>query len=366
MSAARAAPTLPRHLAVAYGLLIVYACLHPLAGWRPTGLPLLDFLSAPWPKYYRSEDIVLNVLGFAPFGFMLAPALPARLGRAGAVLAAVLIAGALSFAMEVLQNFLPTRVSSNIDLGCNVLGALLGAILGARWGHALFDERGWLHRWRSARFIAGHAGDLGLVLLGLWLLAQLIPDSLLFATGDLRQLLGLPTPLHFSPARFMQLESTLVAMTTVAIGLFARSMMRVASPWPIVLLLLLGVGAKTIATSAFSAPGAALFWLTPGTAQGLLYGVGLLAIALQLPRLLQHALAGLTMLTATTLTNLLPENPYFMPGASTAAGSFLNFHGLTRLSANLWPFLALAYLSAVGLWRGEHLEDVRERVDERR
>lgn len=361
MSAARAVSTLPRHLAVAYGLLVVYACLHPLAGWRPTGLPVLDFLSAPWPKYYRGTDLVLNVLGFVPLGFLVAPALPARIGRPGAVLATVLIAGTLSFTMEVLQNFLPTRVPSNVDLGCNVLGALVGALAGVRWGHPLFDKRGWLHRWRTERFIAGHAGDLGLVLLGLWLLAQLIPDSLLFDTGDLRQLLGLPTPLHFSPTRFMQLESALVALTTVAIGLFVRCMMRVGSPWPIALLLLLAIGAKTVATASFSAPGGALFWLTPGTSRGLLYGVALLAIALQLPRLLQHALAGLTMLAATTLTNLLPENPYFMPAASAQAGSFLNFHGVTRLTANLWPFLALAYLSAVGLWRGEHLEGDRDR-----
>jgi VanZ family protein len=358
MSAARAVSALPRHLAVAYGLLIVYACLHPLTGWRPTGLPLLDFLFAPWPKYYRSTDLVLNVLGFLPFGFVLAPALPKPLGRVGAVIVATLVAGLLSFAMEVTQNFLPTRVPSNIDLGCNLAGGLIGALLGALWGDALFDRRGWLHRWRSDHIIGGHSGDLGLMLLGLWLLAQLMPDSLLFGSGDLRRLLGLPTPLHFNPERFILLETTLVAITTVAVGLFARCMMREAGPWPIALLLALGIGAKTIATSSFFAPGAAMIWLTPGTAQGLLYGVPLLALALLLPRLLQHALAGMTMLTATTLTNLLPENPYFALGQTLLRnGNFLNFHGLTQLTANLWPFLALAYLSAVGLWRGEHLTD---------
>ncbi len=361
MPVARDVSALPRHLAVAYGILIVYACLHPLTGWRPTGLPLLDFLSAPWPKYYRAADIVLNLLGFLPFGFVLAPALPARLGPAGAVIVATLIAATLSFTMEVTQNFLPTRVSSNIDLGMNIAGGFLGALLGARWGHALFDRSGWLHRWRSERIIAGHSGDLGLMLLGLWLLAQLVPESLLFGGGDLRQMLGLPTPLHFNPERYIKLESTLVAMTTVAAGLFTRCMMRKASPWPIVLLLLLGIGAKAIATSSFYASGAALLWLTPGTSRGLLYGIALLAIALVLPRLLQHALAGLTLLTATTLTNLLPENPYFvLDGALQQSGNFLNFHGLTQLTANLWPFLALAYLSAVGLWRGEHLDDGRD------
>ena len=62
------------------------------------------------------------------------------------------------------------------------------------------------------------------------------------------------------------------------------------------------------------------------------------------------------MLFRSSLTNLLPENPYFLSGHQLMQqGNFLNFHGLTQLSANLWPFLALAYLSAVGLLRGEHL-----------
>jgi hypothetical protein len=42
-------------------------------------------------------------------------------------------------------------------------------------------------------------GELGLVILGLWLLTLLTPESLLFATGDLRRLLDLPTPLQFNP-----------------------------------------------------------------------------------------------------------------------------------------------------------------------
>ena len=133
-------------------------------------------------------------------------------------------------------------------------------------------------------------------------------------------------------------------------------MMQAASPLPVALLLLLGLAAKTLATASFFAPGAALVWLTPGTTRGMLYGAPLLAAALMLPRLHQHALAGVTMLAATTLTNLLPDNPYFMLGLTPLQqGNFLNFHGLTRLTANLWPFLALSYLSAIGLWRGEHL-----------
>lgn len=63
---ARHAPNLPLHLALAYAALVAYACLHPFNGWQTTGLPLFDYLLAPWPRYYRSEDLILNVAGYAP------------------------------------------------------------------------------------------------------------------------------------------------------------------------------------------------------------------------------------------------------------------------------------------------------------
>lgn len=358
MQTAGAASSLTRYLAAAYALLIVYACLHPFTGWRDTGLPPFDYLLAPWPKYYRIEDIVLNVLGYVPLGFVLAPALPPRLGRVGVVIVTTMLAALLSFSIETTQNFLPSRISANVDLGANMLGALVGALFGALWGHRLFDQRGWLHRWRSGHVIAGRTGDLGLILLGLWLLAQLMPESILFSSGDLRRMLQLPTPLAFAPERFMTLEATLVATSMLATGLLARCMMRAGRLLPIVMLLLLAIAAKSLAALSFFVPGTPTAWLTPGTQYGLIAGAALLAIALVLPRIHQHALAGVAMLVATTLSNLMPENPYLAVGQRLLErGNFLNFHGLTQFVASAWPFLALAYLSALGLWRGEHLHE---------
>ena len=68
--------SLARNLALAYALLIAYACLHPLSGWRMSGLPLFDYLLAPWPKYFILEDLLFNILGYLPFGFLAAAALP--------------------------------------------------------------------------------------------------------------------------------------------------------------------------------------------------------------------------------------------------------------------------------------------------
>ncbi|ATE61548.1 VanZ family protein [Thauera sinica] len=362
----RPASALPRNLALAYALLIAYACLHPLAGWKASGLPLFDFMLAPWPKYFVFADLLFNVLGYLPFGFLLAAALPGRWPAGRTVAVATLAAGLLSLGLETAQNFLPSRIASNIDLGGNILGALLGAVPGARWGRALFGRHGRARRWRTQHVVGGHTGDAGLVLIGLWLLSQLGAADLLFSSGDVRSLLGIAAPLPFNAERFIAFETALTALSVLAVGLFARCMMRHTAIWPIVLVLLLGIGAKTLATATFFVPGAPLAWLTPGAGRGLLLGSALLAGALLLPRVLQHALAGMTLLASTALVNLLPENPYLAYDQRlTNFSNFLNFHGLTQLTDSLWPFLALAYLSALGLWHGEHLDDSPDRRERR-
>ena len=356
MPAARPADSLARPLALAYALLVAYACLHPLAGWRDSGLPPFDWLWAPWPKYFILEDFIFNIVGYLPLGLLIAAALPANLRFARTVMAATLLAALLSLGLEATQNFLPARIASNLDLGGNIAGALLGALFGARWGAAVFGAQGRLHRWRTGYVIPGRTGEVGLLLLGLWLLGQLSATDLLFSSGDIRSLLDIPTPLPFRAERFIAFDTALTASALVAVGLFTRCMTRGANPLPVVLVLVLGVGAKALATWAFFSAAAPLAWLTPGAGRGLLIGGAVLLPCLLLPRLAQHAIAGTSLLLATALVNLIPENPY-LPYERQLAGfsNVLNFHGLTALVDSLWPYVALAYLSALGLWRGEHL-----------
>ncbi len=75
-------------------------------------------------------DIILNVAGFVPFGFLLS----SYLGQRGipflySVVLALLCAGALSVSLEVLQAFIPERYSSSTDVVSNMLGAIPGALL---------------------------------------------------------------------------------------------------------------------------------------------------------------------------------------------------------------------------------------------
>lgn len=342
---------LPRYLTLAYGLLIAYACLHPFAGWTPSGLPVFDFLGAPWPKYVTSLDITLNILGFVPFGFLLAAALPARWPRGAVVLLTALSGALLSLSLETVQNFLPTRVASNVDLGANALGALIGSVFGIFAGRRLFAADGWLHHWYSRRLIHGHLGDMGVVLLGLWLLAQLSPKTLLFGLGDIRSFFDLPTPLPFNPERFMRLETAIVAANVLAVGLLTRSMLQRFS-LTVIVVLLLGLGMRTLAASNFYVPARPLLWLTPGAIGGLAAGLPLLVAGLLLPRLIRHTVAAVALLAGAVLVNIAPENPYLIFNQTLInQGHFLNFSGLTHLVAGLWPFMALAYLSAINLLR---------------
>ena len=58
---------------------------------------------------------------------------------------------------------------------------------------------------------------------------------------------------------------------------------------------------------------------------------------------------GLHARPAAVLVNLAPTNPYSAAALATwRQGHFLNFNGVTRLVASLWPFLALPYLMLLG------------------
>jgi VanZ family protein len=354
-----------RHLAAVYIALLICACLYPMSGWRGMGLPLFDYLIAPWPKYFEPGEIIINLIGYMPLGLVVVSALPRKWAWKRKVVVTVLLGTMLSFCMETIQNFLPTRVASNVDLAANSLGALLGALLGARWGKAIFSPGRGLARLRE-RYIAdpGLVGDAAMVLIILWVFVQLTPDQLLFAGGELRRLLDIAPPLPFEPARLIAFETAQTASMMLAVGLFARCTLRTSGAVPIVVLLLLGMGARLIGSACFFVPSSPLAWLTPGVRYGFFVGVALLFIALRLPRVAQHALAGASLLMASVLINMMPESPYFLRSVTGGPGiiqraNYPNFYALCRLIAAIWPFVALTYLSALGLWRGERLENER-------
>jgi VanZ family protein len=338
---------LPRYLSVAYALLIVYVCLHPFSDWRDGGLSPWAFVIQPWPKYLLWSDVWENIAGYLPLGFVLCASLRGKHRPGTAFLLAICCCAGLSFSVEFIQNYLPSRVASNLDLGTNVFGAILGAAAGLRWGR-IFDEYGSVERWRARHILPGHIGELGLILIALWWLSQLEPTTTLFGNGDLRLLFDLPAPMAFSARRYMILESAIVASNTLGLGLLLMRAMREIDARVLGIVLLTGLGLRSLADYVFMIPADPLHWATTGGLRGLAIGITLVFLASRLPRWSQHSLASLTLLCLTALVNMAPDNPYVDASVRTIQeGHFLNFYGLTQLSAALWPFLALTYLSAL-------------------
>jgi VanZ family protein len=337
---------LARILFAVFAALTVYASLYPMEGWRATGVSPFAYLAAPWPRHITYFDMVVNVLGYVPFGFLAAAALQPRLRGWAAFVAATASALALSLVLEGLQSYLPARIASNLDTMCNVLGAALGAAAAVRYGPRLLEE-GVFARLRQRAFLPGGAIDLGLALMGLWLLIQLNPTSLLFGAGDLRELLGAREPRGERPAFFITIEALTAAANLVAASLLLSSIASPGARLRVQIAALVGA-ALIVRTAAFAILMRAenvFAWLTHGAQIGLAAGIVIAALAIALPRGLRMMLAALLIMAATVLVNLAPPNPYLTASLKVwQQGHFLNFNGLTRLVSALWPFAALGYL----------------------
>ncbi len=91
-----------------------------------------------WPRFdsesrwYMGSDVVMNLIGFVPLGFMLIGLMDrmAKRGGRSAWVVAVGVAFLFSLFLEVAQAWIPSRDSSLLDLMLNTAGAGVGAWLG--------------------------------------------------------------------------------------------------------------------------------------------------------------------------------------------------------------------------------------------
>jgi VanZ family protein len=342
VASARRQPTrLPQYLAILYGLMIVYASLEPFSGWMA---PLPDtpfFLFEAWPQYVTRFDVVVNVLAYMPFGFLLAQVGAQR--RPTARMVTAVGAGVLlSLAMESTQMFLPTRDASNVDLLTNSAGATLGgmAALAFNWRPALRQR---IAQWRYRTFLGGPSGDLGLALLGVWLLSQLNPGIPLFAAT-------------FDPSLELarDLAGTLLqaaqsAFNAIGVGLFVGLLLRQRRAFGAAVLALIGIALalKGLAAALLLKSTAWVFWLEPGTSFGVAAGALVLMFAIWLPRAVRTTLCAIALLSSLVAPLLVPD--LWRARAPLALfdwryGHLLNFNRLTHAVLVIWPLLASAYL----------------------
>jgi VanZ family protein len=350
-------------LAWAYTALVLYASLYPFAGWRwPPGQSLGALLALPWPPWRDPFDMWSNLLGYLPWGLLVAAAQAPRQRVLGTWLVALLGAAAMSFFCEALQNFLPGRHPSLKDLAMNTLGAGIGATLAM-----LLQRAGVSGPWLSTRerwFVPRSGGALAL--LALWPAALLFPAPLPLGLGQIADKLqdllvaGLEDvpwaePLYTLVANAQDLPGTLSPLTEgliTALGLFAPCMLAYSVTLPGWRRVLLTAGAMctamlamTLSTLLNFGPRHALAWFTPATVPALAAGA-LAAMALfAIPMRVATGLALLALAAGVALISNAPSDPYFAQTLqSWEQGRFVHFHGMAHWLGLLWPFLAMAWL----------------------
>jgi hypothetical protein len=278
---------------------------------------------------------------------------------AGAVFMAALIASMLAIAMEGMQMFLPARIPSNVDVLANATGALIGALAAP-----LFLPSGmlgaWLGRWRDRLIVPGALADAGLVVAVLWIAANLNPLTQVFGTGLLRATFDLPEFLDHTPTRLLTSEAAVVFFNLLGIGLLLSTVLSADRRRGTIIVLVIGaaLAVKMLIFVAMGKPHGAWAWMTPGVLLGLAVGGVLLFALLPLAPGARLAIALLSTLLALAAINFAPDNPYFSPPATLASGRLshtLSLFGILRAVSELWPLLALAYLTAASwrCWRGD-------------
>lgn len=348
-------------LAAAYLMLVVYASLYPFAGWRwPAGQSLAALVALPWPPWRNHFDEWSNLLGYLPLGTLLFASVVRRGGStAAAGLLALLVPTVLSYALELLQNFLPGRHPSLRDWALNAAGAATGAAIA--W---LAHQLGLFDRWQRVRerwFVRESAGAIALLLL--WPVGLLFPAPVPLGMGQifdpLRALVqwaldgvvwtGWPDGATLAPPQPLPPMREALAIGLAMLGPCLLSSVVTRPGWRRVVMApgaaAIALATMTLSTALNFGPEHAVTWLTPVTLPAI--GVATVVAMLLAPTGPRTAAAlGLAALSAmVTLVAEAPADPYYAVNLqSWEVGRFIRFHGLAQWVGWLWPYMAMGWL----------------------
>jgi hypothetical protein len=231
-------------------------------------------------------------------------------------------------------------VSSLTDVFANTAGAGIGALFFLEPLRSGFSRP--LGEMRDRIFASGLWADAGLVLLVLWLLAQLNPALPFFGAGNITE----------EPGPRMQAETLLVIAVGLSIcgfALYVSVLMRSTTGALRVTVVLLSIALwlKFAASSAMLKPHFSAEWVSAGRVIGLAAGMAVFFPMRKLGRLTRVYLAIVFMLAGALFSKIF--------GSYDPIGEVLRFfnwpHGqlagfatLTGFLHELWPFAAIVFL----------------------
>lgn len=340
-----AARSIATNLALVYAALVIYLSLSPFQDWQwPESV--FSYLWAPWPPYWTDFDLFINVLAYVPLGFLVSVALSKQLRRGGALVLTTALCALLSLTLETLQGFLPFfRYASNVDVGCNVLGALLGAAL-ASWLAQYTTLEANFVAFRHWLFQPGAIVDRGAVIVLLWLLAQTNPSIPFLGAGLIN---SDAAPVELTQMRVPWPQISSVALNFCGIGLLLSVLIQGQVKGLLAALLLMSIAfvLKSLAAVVMLKPAAAFDWLETGTTIGMAAGIFLLLLSARLAFGWRAFFAATFVVAGALLAKLFGH--YAGVGDvlgvfSWRYGQLLNYTGLTYYLNEFWPVIALVFL----------------------
>jgi len=339
---------LPHILAALYVAAIVFASLQPFGPWLapPAGDPY--WLLSPKMRTTHFDGL-LNVVAYIPLGVFIA-LMPRRAHPVRRIAAGALAGFVLSFAMESLQAYLPTRDASLVDWVTNTLGAAIGGALAARFARSAHLKRA-LSNARNRWFLGHKLGDAGLALLALWLVAQANPGVGLFAISwdPTATAAGAIEPRESAAFLIDAFES---ALQFAGMGLFVALLVRQRRFFGTAMLVLIVVAmlAKGGVSSAMLRPPPWESWLRPEISFGIAVGALLLLVVIGLARPVMVVACTVALLLSVALPPLVTEEQSVhitLTLFNWRYGQLLNFNGLTHSVLLVWPLAATAWLFAL-------------------
>ena len=334
-------------LAIGYAMFIVYASLSPFSGWREQGMDFFEMLQVPLRLTYTGFDAALNFLSYLPFGLLVGLVLRTWFGALASVIISLLLGMWLSASMEYLQMYLPTRISSNMDILSNSVGMLIGALLAVAlifWPWLLTR----LTYWRSSLFQHGKEMDFGLALLIFWMFGQINPSLPMLGNVFISEVASQPfVTLPSEP--FNAWESLAVTLNLLMLSTLLLTLLRVSRNLVTSLLVVLSMVAlvKFITAAVLLRSWALLLWINSEAVLGMMLGMLLLLVLLSLSRAAAIYTGAVIAVSYFCVVNFVFDDN--APAAAMSIyhwhyGHLLNYNGLAETIFLIYPLLLLFHL----------------------
>jgi VanZ family protein len=335
----------PFYLAVAYVVALVYGTLFPMSGWHTPALNPFELMMQKGLANSPKSDILTNVLVYLPLGIFLMRALPPRYKPVFVIVVVTLLTSLLSLALEICQAYLPGRVPSISDWIMNTCGGCVGALLAlslrpeTTLGHRLIHIR-------SLYFLPGPMANFGLLIIGLWALAQLSPLVPSLDLGNLRQGLKPLGSTLIAPGTMEWLRVAEYFTGIAAIGFVSltisriryHALLRFAGFAGLVLLLKIPVIGRQLSLEAVI---------------GLLSALTIIAFFQRYGLRQKLLLSSIALISAVVAAGLYVPIPAVSETLQIHAFNWVPFRshlnndivGIIDILGGLWPFLALSYFA---------------------